>query len=115
VRSTKRTVEVVLVGLAKAEERRAAAARREMVSEDVRGVPLHPLRLAFRDREGVVVRLGNIPLRLAFRASEGVVVRLGNIPLRLAFQASEGVVVRLGNIPLRLAFRAREGVVWWCG
>jgi hypothetical protein len=41
VRSTKRTTEVVPVGLAKAEEKRAAAARREMLSEGVRGVPLH--------------------------------------------------------------------------
>jgi hypothetical protein len=40
VHSTKMTVEVVLVGLAEAEEEESSSSSSEMVSGDVRGVPL---------------------------------------------------------------------------
>jgi hypothetical protein len=41
VRSTKRTVEVIPVGLVKAEEEESGSGSLEMVSGDIRGVLLH--------------------------------------------------------------------------
>jgi hypothetical protein len=42
VRSTKRTTEVVPVGLAETEEEESGSGLSEMVSGDIRGVPLQP-------------------------------------------------------------------------
>jgi hypothetical protein len=42
VRSTKRTAEVILVRLVEAEEEESGSGSSEMISEDVRGVPLQP-------------------------------------------------------------------------
>jgi hypothetical protein len=44
VHSTKRTAEVILVRLVEAEEEESGSGSSEMISEDVRGVPLQPWR-----------------------------------------------------------------------
>ncbi len=69
----------------------------------------HPLRLAFRAREGCVDRE---PLRLAIRAREGLVVacRQKKYPLHLAFRAREGCVDK--ESPSVSQFEQGRG--WWC-